>query len=184
MLKLEKKQIQIFSVVVAMIFIGSVVALGMSQLTAVTGVASAASSSSVGVIDFRQAMSQNPALEAANKQFQQEVESAQADFDAKSASMSEEDKAAFYQQTQERLAQRQGELLEPVQKAVEQAAKEVADAKGLSVVIDKGAADGISEVASNSSAVASAIYNLAGQRVLRMLPGQVYVSGGKKFVMK
>lgn len=139
MLKLEKKQIQIFSVVVAMIFIGSVVALGMSQLTAVTGVASAASSSSVGVIDFRQAMSQNPALETANKQFQQEVESAQADFDAKSASMSEEDKAAFYQQTQERLAQRQGELLEPVQKAVEQAAKEVADAKGLSVVIEKGA---------------------------------------------
>lgn len=56
--------------------------------------------------------------------------------------------------------------------------------KPFSLVIDKGAADGISEVASNSSAVASAIYNLAGQRVLRMLPGQVYVSGGKKFVMK
>lgn len=56
--------------------------------------------------------------------------------------------------------------------------------KPFSLVIDKGAADGISEVVSNSSAVASAIYNLAGQRVLRMLPGQVYVSGGKKFVMK
>ena len=139
MLKLEKKQIQIFSVVVAMIFIGSVIALGMSQLSAVTSVASAASSSSVGVIDFHQAMSQNPALNEANTKFQQEVEAAQSDFDAKAANMSDEDKAAFYQQTQQRLAQRQAELLEPVQKAVEQAAKEVADAKGLSVVIDKGA---------------------------------------------
>lgn len=139
MLKLEKKQIQIFSIAVAAIFIGSVVAVGMSQLSSVTGVASAASSSSVGVIDFRQAMSENPALEAANATFQKEVEAAQSDFETKSASMSDEDKAAFYQQTQQRLSQRQGELIEPVQKAVEQAAKEVADAKGLSVVIDKGA---------------------------------------------
>lgn len=139
MLKLGKNQIKIFSIAIALVFIGSVVAVGMSQLTAVTGVASAATSSSVGVIDFRQAMSQNPALEAANAKFQQEVEAAQADFEAKTANMSEDDKAAFYQQTQQRLAQRQGELLEPVQNAVEQAAKEVADAKGLSVVIDKGA---------------------------------------------
>ncbi len=51
MLKLEKKQIQIFSIAVAAIFIGSVVAVAMSQLSSVTGVASAASSSSVGVIE-------------------------------------------------------------------------------------------------------------------------------------
>ena len=66
MIKLEKKQIKIFSILIAIVFVGSVVALGVSQMGSMTGVASAASSS-VGVIDYRQAMSQSPDLAAADQ---------------------------------------------------------------------------------------------------------------------
>ena len=139
MIKLEKKQIKIFSVVIALVFVGSVAAMAVTSMGSMTGGVASAASSAVGVIDYRQVMSQHPGLEAANAQMQKEVETAQQDFEAKSAEMNDQQKAEYYQQTQQRLAQRQGELLEPVQNAVEQAAKEVADAKGLSVVIDKGA---------------------------------------------
>ena len=48
MIKLEKKQVKIISVLIAVIFIGSVVALALTQSG---GIASAASSSVVGVVD-------------------------------------------------------------------------------------------------------------------------------------
>ena len=54
-------------------------------------------------------------------------------------SMSEEEKANFYQQTQEKLAQKQQALIEPIQKKVEAEVKAVAESKGLQVVIDKSA---------------------------------------------
>ena len=57
----------------------------------------------------------------------------------KIAGMSEEDKANLYQQTQEKLAQKQQALIEPIQKKVEAEVKAVAESKGLQVVIDKGA---------------------------------------------
>ena len=57
MIKLEKKQVRIVSILIAVIFIGSVVAIALTQ----TGnIASAASSSSVGVIDYQQAMAAHP----------------------------------------------------------------------------------------------------------------------------
>lgn len=138
MIKLEKKQIKVFSILIAIVFVGSVVALGVSQMGSMTGVASAASSS-VGVIDYRQAMSQSPDLAAADQQMQAAVEEAKNDFETKSANMGDEEKAAYYQQTQERLAQKQQDLIEPIQKKIDEAVKAVAEAKGLQVVLDKNA---------------------------------------------
>ena len=55
MVKLQKKQVKIVSVLIALVFIGSVVALALTQSG--SGIASAASSSNVGVVDYRQIMS-------------------------------------------------------------------------------------------------------------------------------
>jgi len=120
------------------IFVGSVAAIGVSQMGAAGSVASAASSA-VGVIDYRQAMSQSPDLQTANEQLQTAVAEAKQDFEEKSANMSEEEKAAYYQQTQERLQQKQQDLIDPIQKKVEEQVKAVAEAKGLQVVLDKNA---------------------------------------------
>ena len=59
------------------------------------------------------------------------------EFEEKSAGMSDQEKADYYQQCQQRLAQKQQELLDPIRNAVDAAIKKVADKKGMSVVIDK-----------------------------------------------
>jgi outer membrane protein len=51
--------------------------------------------------------------------------------------MSDQEKQAYYQQLQQRLASKQQELISPILDKVEATIKSVADAKGLSVVLDK-----------------------------------------------
>ena len=134
MVKLEKKQVKIVSVLIALAFIGSVVALALTQSG--SGLASAASSS-VGVIDYRTVAAQHPQLQQAEQAMQNEVQSAQKDFEEKSASMNDQEKGDYYQQTQQRLQQKNQELMDPIQKDIEDKVKTVAEAKGLSVVLEK-----------------------------------------------
>ena len=70
---------------------------------------------------------------------QNEVQSAQKDFEEKSASMNDQEKGDYYQQTQQRLQQKQNELMDPIRQNIEETVKKVAEAKGLQVVLDKGA---------------------------------------------
>ena len=135
MVKLEKKQVKIASVLIALVFIGSVVVLALTQSG--SGIASAASSSNVGVIDYREVMSKHPDVNTLNTQMQQAVADAQKEFQEKSANMSDQEKSDYYQQTQQRLQQKQQELFDPIQKSVEASVKSVAEAKGLTVVLDK-----------------------------------------------
>ena len=134
MIQLEKKQIKIVSILIAVIFIGSVVALALTQ----TGnIASAASSSSVGIIDYQQVMAAHPDIKKLQEQMEASVADVRKEFEEKSAGMNDQEKADYYRQCQERLAQKQQELLEPIRVAVDAAIKKVADKKGLSVVLDK-----------------------------------------------
>ena len=136
MIKLEKKQVKIFSVVIAAIFIGSVVAIALTQ----TGnIASAASSSNVGVVEYDQIMVQHPEMKNLDEQLRASIADIKAEFDEKSAGMNDQEKADYYMQCQQRLAQKQQELLSPIENAVQAAIKKVADKKGLAVVIDKAA---------------------------------------------
>ena len=125
MIKLQQKQVKIISILIAVVFVGSVVALALTQSG--SGIASAATSS-VGVVDYRQVGSQHPQLAAANAEMQKASQDAQADFEAKSANMNDQEKSDYYQQTMQRL-----------QQSIQDAVKSVAEKKGLSVVIEKGA---------------------------------------------
>jgi outer membrane protein len=136
MITLQKKTVKIVSVLIALVFVGSVVAIGVSQYGSSTA---SAASSNVGVVDSRQIFSQHPDVAGANSQMQQAVADAKKDFEEKSANMSDQEKSDYYQQTQQRLAQKQQELIEPIQKSIEENVKKVAEAKGLSVVLDKNA---------------------------------------------
>ena len=137
MVEVKKQHVKIVSILVAIVFVGSVVALALTQSG--SGIASAASSSNVGVVDFRQVMAQHPGLTDADNTMKQTITDAQKEFEEKSANMGEKEKAEYYQQTQQRLQQKQKELVEPIEASVNDAIKSVADAKGLSVVIDKNA---------------------------------------------
>lgn len=135
MIKFEKKQIKLISVGIALVFVLSIVGLAVSQSS--VGFASAANSSSIGVVNFQQLVMQHPDMEAAQKSFQSEREQTKKDFDEKSANMNDQEKAAYYQQLNQRLANRQRELMEPVLAKINDAIKAVADAKGIAVVLDK-----------------------------------------------
>lgn len=135
MVQLNKKHVKIISVLIAVVFIGSVVAIALTQSG--SGIASAAGSGNVGVVDYRQIMSSHPNLQSANEQMQKAVTDAQKEFEEKSKSMGDQEKSDYYNQTQERLQVKQQELLDPITKSVDDAVKKVADTKGLSVVLDK-----------------------------------------------
>ena len=135
MIKFEKKQVKFISVAIALVFVFSVVAIALSQSG--SGIASAASSSNVGTIDYRQVMSQHPDLAAANDEMQKAYQEAQEDFKTKTADMNDQQKQDYYQQTQQRLMNKEKDLIEPIRGKVQDAVKSVAEAKGLSVVLDK-----------------------------------------------
>ena len=136
MIKLEKKQVRIVSILIAVIFIGSVVAIALTQTS---NIASAASSSSVGVIDYQQVMAAHPDAQGFQGKMEAALAEVKKEFDEKSAGMNEQEKADYYMQCQERLAQKQQELLDPIKNSVDAAIKKVADKKGLAVVIHKSA---------------------------------------------
>ncbi len=135
MLKLESKQIKIISIVIALVFIGSVVALALTQSG--SGIASAASNGNVGVVDRDQIMAQHPSAQNVENQMRAAITEVQKDFEEKSAGMSDQEKQDYYRQCQVRLQQKQQELIEPLIKSIDDAVKKVADAKGLSVVVEK-----------------------------------------------
>ncbi len=137
MVEVKKQHVKIVSIVIALVFVGSVVALALTQSG--SGIASAAASSNVGVIDYNAVMAQHPKMEEARKAFQEEQANAQKDFEEKSANMSDQEKQDYYRQTINRLQQKDSELLDPIKQSVEEQIKAVANAKGLNVVIAKDA---------------------------------------------
>ena len=100
--------------------------------------ASAASSeSAIGVVNYQMLLSQAPDLQNVQTSMKQEIDNAQKDFDEKSKTMNDTEKQRYYQQLQERLSNKEKELMDPVLKKIETTIKKVADKKGLSVVVDK-----------------------------------------------
>ena len=137
MLKLENRQVKIISIAIALIFIGSVVALALTQTG--SGIASAASSVNVGIIDYTMVLNQHPEVENFQNQMNAAYEEIRKDFEEKSAGMTDQEKQDYSRQCNQRLAQKNQELMEPIEKSVEDTIKKVADSKGLSVVIEKAA---------------------------------------------
>jgi outer membrane protein len=65
------------------------------------------------------------------------IAQAKSNFDAKSANMNDQEKQSYYKQLQQGLQVKQQELLGAIQDKINAAVKAVADAKGLTVVVEK-----------------------------------------------
>ncbi len=96
-----------------------------------------AASSPIGVVNYQQLINQHPDMAQANETYKADVEQAQDDFNAKSATMNEDEKKAYSQQLERELQQRELELLNAIRDKVNAAVKAVADAKRLTIVINK-----------------------------------------------
>lgn len=151
------KNVKLVSLFVAAIFVLGCFALSVTQ-SGFGKVASAASSeSAIGVVNYQMLVSQSPDLASVNDAMNKEIKAAQDEFNEKSKTMNEAEKRRYYTQTQERLANKQKELMDPVLKKIEAAIKKVADKKGLAVVVEKstvvfGGVDITDEVAKSMQA--------------------------------
>jgi len=132
-----KKQVKIVSLTVAVLFMLGVVGIAVSQ-SGQTSVASAASqTSNIGVVNHQLLISQHPDTQKAQDTMNAEVEQAKKDFEAKTATMNDQEKQDYYKQIQERLTLKNKELMDPIIAKVDEAIKKVATAKSLTVIMDK-----------------------------------------------
>lgn len=107
---------------------------------AITAVpAAAAPSSTIGVVNMQMLVEQHPDTAKAQHAMEQEVELAKKDFEAKTANMNDKEKQDYANQLQQRLMIKEQELRGSIFDKINASIKTVADSKGLSVVIEKGA---------------------------------------------
>jgi outer membrane protein len=134
LINFQKKQVKIISVIIAAVFIFSIVALGVSQYQ--SGMAGA-SSSNVGIVDYSQLISQHPGMQAAREKYEEAAKQVQDEFSQKAGSMTPEQQQQFIEQKQKEMQDKQKELLDPIRTSIETQVQSVADSRGINVVLDK-----------------------------------------------
>ena len=123
----KKRNIKIFSAVIAAIFVFSVAGLAIMQ----TGnPVNAAPSSNIGVVDTSKIITPD-------KQLQQAGEDMQKQFEQQSAGMDDQQKQQLFQKMQGELATKRQEIFKGIKDKVDTAVSDVAKTKGLSLVVDK-----------------------------------------------
>ena len=131
------KNVKLVSLFVAAIFVLGCFALTLTQ-SGFGGTASAAAKeSAIGVVNYQMLVSQSPELANVRTAMQNEIVTAQKDFDEKSKTMNDAEKQRYYKQLQERIGNKEKELMDPVLKNIELQIQKIADKKGLSVVVHK-----------------------------------------------
>lgn len=128
---------KIFSIALALIFIIGIGSLAYTQV--VSPSASATPDSSIGYIDRDKVLDQNSKiyLDAANEfnEYQKQVE---ADLQGKMAATADQaQQEQLQEEANQKLQAKNEELMKRLSDQVDAAAKEVGDAKGLSIVVDK-----------------------------------------------
>lgn len=144
------KNVKTITLVVAAIFVLGIAFTGVSSFGNTASAAPAASS--IAVVDVRQVSAESADYQALNDALNKEYAQLQSDFEAKSATMkTDNEKQEYFQQLQQRLAQKESELGAQWAKKLDAAIKKAAESKGYTVVLRKtdvlyGGADITAEV--------------------------------------
>ena len=125
------------SLTVAMFFMLGVVGIALSQSGKASVASAASSSSNIGVVNYQLLVQQHPDMAKAQETMQAAVEEAKKDFEAKAATMNDKEKQDYSTQLQQGLKVKEQAIFDELIKKVEATIKTVADAKGLSIVMDK-----------------------------------------------
>lgn len=94
----------------------------------------------VGVVDYLYLINNYPDTPKANEALRAEREQTKKEFEAKSAGLGDKEKQDFNVQLAKRVEQKRQELLRPISEKLNVAIKEIADEKGLAIVISKSSA--------------------------------------------
>jgi len=134
----DKRKVKVIALAIAAMFILGVASIALTQ-TGVTHTASAAPSSNIGIVNYQTLLGDdNAEVKKVNEAMQAEYQTLKQDFDAKTATMNDKEKQDYANQLQQRLMLKEQELKGALMDKVTAAVKSVAEAKGLSVVLEKG----------------------------------------------
>lgn len=112
--------------------------LGAISIAAPSGKAYAtAPVSAVGTVDYGLLINQHPDTQKANEIYRTETEQAKKEYDAKAPALSDKEKQDLNVQLMQRVEQKRQELLKAITDKINAAVKEVADAKGLTMIVSK-----------------------------------------------
>ena len=131
----DKRNIKIVSLVIAAFFVLGILGMALSQTTSVGS--AAAANSGVGVVNWQSLVVQHPDMATLKTSMDTEVATAKKEFEEKAKTLNQEEQQRYYMQLQERLANKERELMVPLMDKINAAIKQVATTKGLSVVVDK-----------------------------------------------
>jgi outer membrane protein len=123
------------------ILLATLVLLGATGINAAQPAkahAAAPTSGAIGVVDFTLLINQHQDTQKANETLKAETETAKKEFADKSAGLSDADKQNLNLQLMQRVEQKRQELLKAIADKISAAVKEVAAAKGLEIVVQKG----------------------------------------------
>lgn len=132
----NQKNKKFVSLFVAVIFLLGIGAIAYTQMA--TPTMASDTDSNIGVIDTTKVLNAaSPAVIAANKELDDYKEQLSDEFNTKSANMDDNQKAALASEYQGKVQDKMMEIQKKIQSQVSDASKAVADAKGLSIVMDK-----------------------------------------------
>jgi outer membrane protein len=131
----NKKNVKITSLVIAVLFVLSVAGIAMMQMG---NPANAAPSTTIGVVDMSKVFTaDSPDIVNSQKAMQDASKATQDSFNEKSAKMSDEEKSKLFADMQKDLSAKQEEIQNGLKDKVDASVKSVAEAKGLTLVVDK-----------------------------------------------
>lgn len=125
---------RIANLVLAILFLGIVTGAASPQKAHAAPAATAA----VGVVDFGLLVTQHPDTPKANESIKAEAEAADKEFTAKTDNLGDKEKDDLRVQLLQRVEQKRQILLQGIAGKINAAVREVAAAKGLTIVVQKG----------------------------------------------
>jgi outer membrane protein len=135
--KNNKKSVKTVALVIAAAFLFGIAGIAVSQTNHIAS--AAAPASNIGKVNYQTLMQQHPDMAKVQATMQAESEAAKKEFDAKASTLGDKEKQDYYMQLQQRLQLKQSELMVPLLTKVDAVIKEIADSKGLAVVVDQAA---------------------------------------------
>ncbi len=125
---------KIFSTTVGLLLLG---ALMMTWLPLALAGEETTAASTLGYIDYSRVIMQHPDTPKDNEVLKAEVEKGKQEYIKKSAGLGDKEKRALDRQIRQRINSKKLEMLEAVVKKIQPVVKSVADARGLTAVVEK-----------------------------------------------
>ncbi|MDY3983601.1 MAG: OmpH family outer membrane protein [Veillonellaceae bacterium] len=135
----NRKLVKFLSVAVSLIFIAGVAALAYTQMSS-TMPDGSGSDSNVAYVNYNEVLTQNnPLMKNAEQQFNEYQAQLKKEYEPKLANADDQTKAQLQHEMAAKLQQKQVQLMSAVQKQVADAAKSVANLKGIDIVVSQDA---------------------------------------------